>query len=337
MTRKSAQKELKKYSGVADNVKETQTAKPKQKEIAPEPTMTPEQIIQAFNSFGFEPNERNNDIGYWSQQPLSDSKKLMDELYKRRSELNSKEDTDKASKATLPRLSDEEINALFDEYGLPPQDPEFVRSTLPNDPQKIRSILEMQRKMGDDLLKKESTNAVNAVPETPKAMPQAQAQAQAPMPMQGQGAPMPPSPMGMQGEMMGGVPTTPFFVGDHALIRIVDQNNPNSGTLWLVDKKRKVLRPMMSENALENAFEDPEAAKQSIMTLSSQALSPSGPLAGFTPMTQEKGIRDDGSMKNIEFSPAQLKNNYGKPVDLAKRSKAVQLLDGILGTIKNQK
>ena len=180
------------------------------------------------------------------EEELKEKKKLIEELHKRRMEINTKEDEDKKSeedrqkaakksedekknaqesilnrqsidKATMPRLSDEDIVALFDEYGLPAPDPEWARNHLPNDPKEIRVMLKMQRKMADDIFKKESKNTVNKIPETPKmgaAVPQQSA------PMMGMGGPT--SPVGMQEGMMGENPqsTTPFFVGDNALIKI---------------------------------------------------------------------------------------------------------------------
>ena len=350
MAVKPVQDKTKRYSGVVKSVQKTQPAE--------EPRITQEQVTRAFESFGFTPNERNhNDIAYWTMKGQSEGQKLIEELHKRRMEINTKEDEDKKSeedrqkaakksedekknaqesilnrqsidKATMPRLSDEDIVALFDEYGLPAPDPEWARNHLPNDPKEIRVMLKMQRKMADDIFKKESKNTVNKIPETPKmgaAVPQQSA------PMMGMGGPT--SPVGMQEGMMGENPqsTTPFFVGDNALIKITNPQNPNSGTLWLADKKQKVLRPIKSEKMLETMFEDPEEAMQSILTLSSQALGPGGVLEGFTPVGQDKGMQDDGSMPNIEFSPAQLKNHYGKAEDPDAENRALSILDGIVG------
>jgi len=344
MANKSMQGETKKYSGLTKTVKNAETPE--------EPRITKEQVVAAFQSFGFEPNDRNhNDIGYWTTKGQSEGVKLMEELHKRRMDIIKKEDDEKKeeetklkarknienqqneAKITLPRLSDEEIAAMFDEYGLPAPDPEWARSHLPNDPKKIRSILELQRKTADDMLKKHAKNSVNALPEVPKM-------GSAPMPMGGSpsmGMGGPASPIGMQGGMLpGSDAVTPFFVGDTALVRITSPNNPNSGTLWLADKKKKVLRPILSEKALENAFEDPEQAKNSVVTLSSQALGPGGPLEGFTPLSQEKAMSEDGSMEDIEFSPAQLQNRYGKPENPEGENNALLMLDGMMGKLNSQ-
>lgn len=359
MAQKSAQGKTEKYSNVVKSVKNSQSPE--------EPRIKPEQVISAFRSFGFEPNERNhNDIGYWTTKPISDGPKLMEELHKRRMEINKKEDDDNRSKeekvkadekseedkkrasdsvihrqstekVAMPRLSDEDINALFDEYGLPSPDPEWARNHLPNDPKKIRAILEMERKTADDMLKKHSKNTVNSMPETPKMMAGGMG---GPSSYRGMGGPapaIPAGPMGIQGGMVPqDEPATPFFVGDHALVKITSPSNPNQGTLWLVDKKRKVLRPILSEKALENTFEDPEEAMNSIVVLSSKALGPGGELEGFTPLNADKGVNLDGSMDDIEFSPGQIQKRYGKQSDPVAENKALSMLDGVLGNINNQ-
>ena len=232
----------------------------------------------------------------------------------------------------MPRLSDEDIAALFDEYGLPTPDPEWARNHLPNDPKKIRSILEMQRKTADDMMKKHSKNTVNAIPETPKNSPIGG------MTMQGKGGPIQQmnqsTPMGMQAGMVpDDSPTTPFFIGDHSIVRITNPTNPNASTLWLVDSKKKVLRPFLSEQSFQNAFENPEEAEKAIVTISTRVLGKGGALDGFKPLRWTQGVNDDGSMDDIEYSPAQIQKRYGKPSDQVAENKALSMLDGVLGTM----
>jgi hypothetical protein len=348
------------YQGVKNAVKSTQ--KPQQPE---EPRITPGQVITAFHSFGFTPNERNmNDIGYWTTKGQSEGTKLIEELRKRRADINGKIDSDKAetdaqnkAKQTLPRLSDNDIKNLHDEYGLPSPDPEWVRNNMSNDPTKVRAILDMQRKTSDDMLKKHMKNQVNSIPEVPKggspsvtstAVMPPNNNTQAPGSMGvGQGG---PGYYGMGGPgMPGGITpmpgvgggqdqqqTNPFFIGDHALVRIVNPNNPNSGTLFLVDAKNKTLHPFTSDKAFQNTFEDPEAAKQSITTLSSQALAPGGPLAGFQPLGAQHGVGEDGTFKKPQFTTAQIQQHYGKPSDPASEQKALSMLDSVIGKISPQ-
>ncbi|HEA46425.1 MAG TPA: hypothetical protein ENH99_01450 [Candidatus Pacearchaeota archaeon] len=340
---KSKQGQTKKYDGIVKSVQKSQ-------QIPEEPKITREEIQNAFSSFGFPINERgHNDLMYWTTKGKSELPNLIEKLHKKREDINKKEDDDNKeqeqkikteegirskqneSKVTLPRLSDEDLNALFDEFGLQKVDGEWARNHLPNDPEKIRSILSLQRKTADDLLKKQSKNAVNAIPEVPKmgATPTVQGP---PAPMGGKGG---PTPVSMQGEMVQEEPPmTPFFVGDNAIIRITNPNNPNASTTWLVDAKKKVLRPFMSEEAFQNAFESPEEAEKAVITVSSKEFGPGGSLEGFKPLQEGKGVKDDGSMDDIEFSDAQIQRNYGKPIDEAGDNKALSIIDGLLGKIK---
>ena len=327
MANKSIKGQTKKYSGLVKNV---QNNNPKGGSIQQEePLITLDQVVKAFESFGFSPNERSqNDIGYWTTRPQSEGSKLIEELRNKRKGINDEEDNDSISKKTKQRLSDQDIEALYDEYGLPTPDPEWARNNLPNDPTRIRSLLEMQRKMADDMLKKESKNAINSIPETPKNIPAAPVPT--PMPMGGMGG-----PIDMQGGMMEEQDSiSPFFIGDNVIVRITSPNNPNVSTIWLVDANKKVLRPFISEEAFKNAFENPEEAEKAVVTVSSKELAPGGSLEGFKPLNGKQGVNNDGSMDDIEFSPAQIKRHYNKQPDEMVENKAMSMLDGVIGKIK---
>lgn len=332
---KSTQGRTNKYSNLVNKVKDTSNKK--QEVIDEEPYITAEQVVQAFRSFGFEPNERNNnDIGYWTTRKQSEGVKLIEELRNKRNEINKLEDDAKKeeesfnkTKKALPRLSDEEISELFDEYGLSIPDFEWARSNLPNDPQKIRKILEVQRKMMDDMIKKESKNKVTSIPEIQKQNPQQQTEPQG---MMGMGGPFGGDSLDLgMGEDIG--EASPFFMGDYTVVRLTNKNNPKMSTLWLVDPKKKVLRPFKSEKAFMNAFEDPESALKSITTISTKELGKGGALNGYKLLGNDKGINDDGSMDEIDFSEAELQNRYGKEQNEAAENKSIMLLDGLLGKL----
>jgi hypothetical protein len=330
MNSKATPGKTKQYSGVTNAIKAN---KPPEEERIPS-----HKVVEIFGSFGYKPNERNNDVVYWSTRPVSEIPKLVELLHKRREEENkamdehkrSMEEQDKAKKA-LGRLSDDEIHALYDEYGLPTPDPEWARNHLPNDPRKVRGILETQRKTADDMLKKHTRNLVNSIPETPKAIPPAPA-SPAPVPRGGTGGPgsiQNPS-------MMGAAPMGPrssFFVGDNSIIRITNPNNPNNSTIWLVDSKKKVLRPFMSEQAFDNTFEDPEEARNAIVTVSAEELGPGGALNGFELLQGNQGVQEDGSMEDTGISQSELQNRYGKQEDQEGENKALSILDGVFGQI----
>ncbi len=302
-----------KYSGIVKNVNKN---KP---QIPEEPTLSAQEIVDAFRSFGFEPNtNKMNDVGYWSTRPQSEKGKLMSDLKKKRETENKAKEESNPLKDVKPRLSDTEINALFDEYGIPAPDPEWARNNLPNDVKSIRNILKIQRKAMDDAIKAKQTQQSQAQAAPQQAHPQPSMPAGAQMPMMGMGGP---------GDME---PSSPFFVGDNSIVRITNPNNPNAATLWLVDSKKKTLRPFMSEQAFQNAFEDPSAAEKSVMTLSTKDLGQGGALSGFKMLNSNYGVQDDGSMKDIEFSPSQLEKKYGKPSDENAENKGLSMLDGLL-------
>lgn len=334
MAVKSTLGKTKQYSGLVNSV--GGYTKPE------EPKMTPQQVAAAFQSFGYQPNQNNmNDVGYWSTRPVSEGAKLMSDLKKRREQDNLKSEDAKRqdeefnkSKQSLPQLNDIEIKGMYDEYGLPAPDTNWVRNNLPNDPEKLRLILETQRNAATDMLKTHTKNMVNSMPQIPKA-----SQSSAPTPIMGNTQPITQgaTSYNMGGMGMGGPGDTPspFFIGDHAVVRIVSPNNPQASTLWLVDSKKKILRPFMTDQSFENAFEDPEAAKKTITTLSSQDLGPNGPLNGFKLLGQEHGVKDDGSMGNIEYTPAQIARRYGQPSDPAVENKSLSILDGVFNNLKN--
>jgi len=185
----------------------------------------------------------------------------------------------------------------------------------------------MQRKTADDMLKMESKNMVNSVPQTAPMQ-------NTPSPNLAMGGMGGPNPMGgMDSELS--EESSPFFIGDHSVVRITNPNNPNASTIWLVDAKKKVLRPFMSDQAFQNAFENPADAEKSITTISVKELGPGGSLNGFKPLGKDKGIRDDGSMDDIDFSEAQIQKRYGKQVDPQAENKALSMLDGLMGKLHN--
>jgi hypothetical protein len=196
----------------------------------------------------------------------------------------------------------------------------------------IRNILSMQRKMSDDMMKKHSKNTVNAVPEIPKNQPTPN-MAMAPSPNMGMGG---PTPMGMQGSMVGDEgPKTPFFIGESAIVKILNPNNPNDHTLWLVNPQKKTLQPFLSQKAFENAFDNPQEAEDSITVISMKELGPGGSLENFTPLQGNKGVKEDGSVEKVDFSPHELKNHYGKPEDAVGENKAMSILDGVFNNMNN--
>ena len=100
MVSKSTLGKTNKYSDVVSAVKQSQPTE--------EPKITPEEIVEAFKAFGFEPGERNHDdITYWSSKPRSTKSQLIEELHRRRVDSNKKED-EKSKIIEQKQLSDQQ-------------------------------------------------------------------------------------------------------------------------------------------------------------------------------------------------------------------------------------
>jgi hypothetical protein len=209
--------------------------------------ITADQVVKAFKSFGFEPNQGGmNDVGYWTTRPLSDAPKLMDELKKKRIEENKKREGNSSKVITefekqkrAAPLSDEEILSLYDEYGFPKPDTNWVRENLPNDEEMLRKILTSERKIMDKGLQKTGSQLIN------------QTGGQSIQPQGGDG-------LGAAPVVQPGGKSKAFFVGGKGLVKFSDQPNH----VWLVDSRSKTLRPFINDEDFENYFDNPEAAKK---------------------------------------------------------------------------
>jgi len=126
---------------------------------------------------------------------------------------------------------------------------------------------------------------------------------------------------------------TPIFIGKSALIRLVNESDQDSTSLWLVDSTNKTLRPFMDESQFDNLFDNPAEAQRAVVKLSSNELGEGGILEDYEVLNNEYGIGPDGSMKEIEFSPYQLGQRYGQPVDDGAENKAVSALDKLFSSM----
>ena len=125
----------------------------------------------------------------------------------------------------------------------------------------------------------------------------------------------------------------PIFVGKSALVRLINENDPNAATIWLVDPTNKTLRPFVSEDQFDKLFDNPAQAMKAVVTLSSNELSPGGVLEDYQVLDSNYGVGADGSMKDVEFSKSQLQGRYGQPINEGGEKNAVGVLDKILGTL----
>ena len=133
----------------------------------------------------------------------------------------------------------------------------------------------------------------------------------------------------------------PYFMGDYALIKFSSgEEGYGSETYWLVDKSNNTIRPFESENALSAVFgEEVQNAIQNVMIVTPPVIDSSGNitegvLTDFTILGPEYSIKEDGTSKPLDFSPKQLSNRYGKPIDENAENKGAEVLDGFLEKLK---
>lgn len=134
---------------------------------------------------------------------------------------------------------------------------------------------------------------------------------------------------------------TPYFMGDHALIKFSStEEGYGPDTYWLVDKSNHTIRPFESHMALDAAFgPDLQQALQNTVTVTPPMIDGSGDitdgvLSGFTILGPEYAIADDGASKHLAFSSHQLKGRYGKQINESAESMAAEVVDGFLGLLK---
>ena len=120
----------------------------------------------------------------------------------------------------------------------------------------------------------------------------------------------------------------------------IDGDGPaNTSTVWHVDPKTKKIRPILSEAAFMTATGQSvkDVMNQGLIKrVSTQALNPGGVLAGFTPLTENEGIRDDGTYMapKVDNSEQNIKSRYGKQVDEKFNTEAFKTIDGLLNMLK---
>ena len=142
-----------------------------------------------------------------------------------------------------------------------------------------------------------------------------------------------------------GMPEPPkdaFFRGDHALIRFNEDPGPgDTSTVWLVDVKKKVLRPFLDEQAFTAYFGgttiEEQDEKGAISSVDLSDLGGQGTLRNFRMLQDADGVGGDGNIPitlGDDIDEAKFDNKYGKQGNPEGEEKAGQVLDGILTQIK---
>lgn len=135
----------------------------------------------------------------------------------------------------------------------------------------------------------------------------------------------------------------PYFMGDQALVKFTSMESGfGPDVYWIADKKMHTLRPFESHAALQNAFGDGlETALQHVVSVSPPTVDTKGEISDgilrdFNILSPDYSIKEDGSAKQLHFSPHQLRSRYGKPVNPDGENNATEKLDGFLSVLKQQ-
>lgn len=120
----------------------------------------------------------------------------------------------------------------------------------------------------------------------------------------------------------------PYFVKFTA-----DPNGTASGdqsTVWLMDEKNKVLRPILNWQAFSDLYEGDEKAIQdavsSINYYNPMDLQPGGKLNGYLPLGAEYAVNEGANVQELPFSPATIQRLYGKNASSEDVTKAASFL-----------
>jgi hypothetical protein len=136
---------------------------------------------------------------------------------------------------------------------------------------------------------------------------------------------------------------SPYFAGEHALVKFsTGEIGYGPETYWLVDKNTKTITPFLSPESLQAVF-GPEfqAAMQGAVTVvppnvASDGRVNGGVFDGFYVLGPEYAIQPDGSGKKLDFTPTQLAERYGRPIDENLEEEAMSRLEELFNKMKSQ-
>ena len=291
-------KEIKKETPSVENTSDKQVKVEPAKEVMQEPTFDDQEIGRLFVLYlDREPDE--NELRRFNGMKESEGNILTDYLnqIKEQEKVTGEEDNLMTQKNETARpLGDGEISSLFGEYGLPLQNIEEVRRTMPNDEEKLRAVLDTKR----DLATKEmKTRGDMDIANLKTGM-----------------APMSMTPAAAAGGGMGGPGTieqqypgstgsTWHQDGNIMLVKFSSDPTPNDdsneATIWLFNKPDKTYRPFRSEEAIKNFFgeENYEEALGRVQSLNPAVIG-SDPNWEGQFLKRRHGIFNDGSVLEDE-------------------------------------
>lgn len=268
-----------------------------------------------FQKFGYTPSSEG-EIDYWAVKPIG---QLFSALQKRK-------DADPKK-----QLNNDQLYKLYDEFGLAPRlrtqvDYDWARKNLPNDVTALKSVLKSEQTK--QLAAQKAAGTATA---KPAVTPQPPVNNQNSAPTSNPTTNLTAS--GVTGQFSSPTGHLVKFTGDPN-----GAAEGDASTLWYVDPKQNIMRPIMSMTAFNDLFNnDPatiDAAKKSINTVDVKSVQPGGSYSNFFLLGADYGIYDKAQAKPLDFSPNVVSQRYGKPVSM-NQVKAAGDLDNLLNYWEN--
>jgi hypothetical protein len=264
-----------------------------------------------------------------------------------------KQRTDNEEHERTRPFTDQELRDIYSEYGLPiPNNFDEIKKTMPNDEDKLRAILDIQRDLMNKKMKVSGENDVSSM-KMAAAMPAAPRQMFAnptPAALAGGG-------QGGAGDNVSGLTASKWNQdGNVFLIKFNSDPNGNlqgdSSTVWFYNTIDRKYRPFLSMNGLKNFFGDNwQKAVDSIQTIPTSELNNESWKGEFLPVRQ--GIQDDGnvpeseretfnkvisdSVNNVKEPTETKLPRYGKTQDDNATVSAYNKLDKLIATLRLSK
>lgn len=309
-------KQVDKYNGIKNTVKKTMEEKE-------EPKIPSYGIVNAFKTFGL--NAPEGEVLYWSNQPQKNISKMLTDIRKVKKNEDEKKSVETERSSKMSPLTDEQIYALYDEYGLSKPNPVWVRKNLPNDEEKIRKYLEIEFNHKNNLRKKELSNSlkqetmIQQVPYTGQLYKN-----------DGTG-----SPLNMEEEDN---EYNPYHLSSKSLCKVSGDN-----TIWLIDSGKKTIKPFTSRKAFinyfkgkDNNFERVSEAEEGIKEITSKQFN--SLIKNYKFYQMNHAIKEDGqgaAEDAFYVNPTDISNNYGKTINTNTLNTAISYILSFLDLFYN--
>ena len=258
--------------------------------------LTRDQIASEFRKYGYSPSVA--DLDYWSHKSDSELRNLQQKLYARKTQANPN-----------AQLSDAAILNLYQKYGFPEPDLNWVRSNLPTTAFQLENVLMTQSgKPFANTATRQSGSNFN----TNKNISYSSS-----------------APTAHSYTSSNGVHSV--FPEGKALIKFSSDPNGaapgDESTIWELDARTKTLRPYLSWSAFQNDFgANVDAAVKSIKTVDPTEFD-IGSSSGFHILSSDYGIGDSGFRKPVQFTTSTISHKYGQQqTDSRKAQYAAQQL-----------